>query len=619
MIVRTIVKQNRYADSVFLMSLASRAGQLEGIEQASALMGTPENRRLLTEAGLMDAAGEDARPDDLIIALKADSEGSLQAAVEQIEEWMAQRLTDIPAGEEQPPRTLGSALNRWPDAALVLISVPGQYAFKEARTALQAGRHVMIFSDHVSLEDEVTLKKMAAVENLMVMGPDCGTALLGGRVLGFGNVMRPGRIGIAGASGTGIQEICSLLDRFDEGISHAIGLGGRDLSGEVEGLGARQAIGLLAADPGTDVICFVSKPPSPEIADLILRSLAALDKPSVACFLGGREPESPPENVLVTNLLEDAVKAVRHHRDPAHEEDFVRFQTDAAERIRQVTGPEIEKLGDKQRDLRGLFSGGSLCAEAGVVLSRSLAELSANIGLPGIRPLEDVSVSRGHTLIDMGADEFTAGVPHPMIDFTARSQRIIQEAEDPRTAVILFDLVLGFGAHPDPAGAILPAIRRARKIAAGRGDHLCCIASLCGTRGDPQELEKQRRMMEKEGVVVFSSAAHAAQCALQVALRGEAAGSETSSPDLDRTAREELSGAPPRQPRDPDRTARMEPAGDLPETREDLLQPPLKVINLGLSWFAEALTRQEVPVLQVDWRPPAGGDQRLLEVLKKLQ
>jgi FdrA protein len=225
-----------------------------------------------------------------------------------------------------------------------------------------------------------------------------------------------------------------------------------------------------------------------------------------------------------------------------------------------------------------------------------------------------------------------------MIDFTARSRRIIQEAEDPRTAVILFDLVLGFGAHPDPAGAILPAVRRARKIAAKRGDHLCCIASLCGTRGDPQELQKQRRMMEKEGVVVFSSAAHAARCALQVALRGEAAGSETSSADLDRTARKEVSGAPPRQPRDPDRTARKEvsgappqqpwdpdrttreePAEGLPETRENLLQPPLKVINLGLSWFAEALTRQEVPVLQVDWRPPAGGDQRLLEVLKKLQ
>jgi len=601
MIIKTIVKPNRYADSVFLMSLASRAGRLEGVEEASALMGTPENKRLLSEAGLLDDEGEKARPDDLVIALRADSEQSLRAAVDRIDEWMAHQLTDIPAGEEQPPRTLDSALSRRPDAALVLISVPGQYASREARTALQGGRHVMIFSDHVSLEDEVVLKKLAAEQGLMVMGPDCGTAILGGRVLGFGNVMRPGRIGIAGASGTGIQEICSLLDRFDEGISHALGLGGRDLSESVGGLCSRQAIGLLADDPETDIICFVSKPPGPEVAAEILGALSILKKPSVACFLGGRVPESSPENVQVTTVLKDAVKWILQHRDLTHQEGFARFEDDIAKRIDQVADPQIGKLADEQRDIRGLFSGGSLCAEAGVALSRFLPKLSTNIGLPGCRLVEDVSVSRGHTLIDMGADEFTAGVPHPMIDFTARNRRIIQEAGDPRTAVILFDLVLGYGAHSDPAGAILPAVRRARRIAADRGGHLCCVASLCGTRGDPQELEKQRRLLAAEDVLVFSSTAHAAHCALRVALRGEAVGSAASRPwKLDWTAQPET-------------------AGDLPKTRDDLLQPPLKVINLGLSWFAEALTQQEVPVLQVDWRPPAGGDQRLLEVLRKLQ
>jgi len=601
MILKNRVTKNSYADSVFLMSLASQAGRLEGIEEASALMGTPENKRLLTEAGLLDADGEKAQPDDLIIALRATDQKSLQVAVDRIDEWMARRLTDDSAADEQLPRTLGSALDRWSDAMVVLISVPGQYAFREARTALEAGRHVMIFSDHVSLEDEATLKRMAAQRGLMVMGPDCGTAVLGGRVLGFGNAMPPGRIGIAGASGTGIQEICSLLDRFDQGISHAIGLGGRDLSESVGGLSALQALGLLAVDPKTEIICFVSKPPEPRIAAMILRTLAALQKPSVACFPGGQKPEDAPENVVTTTLLEDAVKEIRRYLDPAQRKDDERSEAEREKQLGRAVGQEIGKLADEQRDIRGLFSGGSLCAEAGAVLSSFLPQLTANIDLPGSRPLEKGSASRGHTLIDLGADEFTAGVPHPMIDFTLRNRRLLQEAEDPRTAVILFDLVLGYGAHPDPAGAILPAVRQAREIAAGRGGYLCCVASLCGTRDDPQGLEDQRRMLEDEGVLVCPSAAQATRCALRVALRERPGGPRKLKPwKLDWTAQEG-------------------PEGALPETRSDLLQRPLKVINLGLSWFAEALARQEVPVLQVDWRPPAGGDQQLLEVLRKLQ
>jgi FdrA protein len=606
MIVRTIVKPNRYTDSVLLMSLASRAGRLEGIEEASALMGTPENKRLLAEAGLLDAQGKKAGPDDLIIALRAADKESLQAVEERIEEWMARQPEAVFAGEERPVRTLDSALSRWPDAPVVLISVPGRYAAREARTALRAGRHVMIFSDHVSLEDETALKRTAAGRGLMVMGPDCGTAVLSGKVLGFGNAMRPGRIGIAGASGTGIQEICSLLDRFDEGLSHAVGLGGRDLSEPVGGISARQAIELLAADPKTEVICFLSKPPGEEIAARILRTLSALNKPSVACFLGGRKPEQAPKNVPVTGSLEDAVKRIFQHLDQTHVRKFDAFLAGAEKRRGRAVAAGIKKLADEQRHVRGLFSGGSLCAEAGMVLSLFLPELTANIGLPGIRPLEEGAASRGHTLIDLGADEFTAGVPHPMIDFTVRNRRLIQEAEDPDTAVILFDLVLGYGAHPDPAGAILPAVREARQIATGRGRHLCCVALLCGTRGDPQGLEEQSRVLREEGVLVCPSAASAARCALWVALRGEL----KESPKGRRGAA---------VPRKPERTAGKDSGEALQKTRGDLLQEPLKVINVGLSWFAETLVRQEVSVLPVDWRPPAGGDRRLLEVLDKLQ
>ncbi len=599
MILKNIIRQNNYADSVFLMSLASRAGQLPGILEAAALMGTPENKNLLRDAGLLDAGGEKARPDDLIIALRAEAGESLQAAVDRIGEWMAQRLAAAPAGEERPPRTLGSALERLPGAGVVLISVPGRYVFGEARTALKAGRNVMIFSDHVPVDDEVALKKTAAERDLMVMGPDCGTTILGGRVLGFGNVIRRGTVGIAGASGTGIQEVCSLLDRFDEGISHAIGLGGRDLSAPVGAIGALQAIELLEADPGTDVIVFISKPPDRVTADKVLEALSGIGKPSVICFQGidGSQRQRPGD-FFMTACLEDAVLRVLQLKGRTGAVSDLFRKTVTA--VTSLAGGEMTRLQDGQRAIRGLFSGGSLCAEAGVILKSFLPELNTNIHLPGGRRLEDVSVSRGDTLIDLGDDEFTAGVPHPMIDFTARNRRIIQEAEDPETAVILFDIVLGYGAHPDPAGAILPAVLEARRVAEKRADHLCFVASLCGTKGDPQDLEKQHRILQKNGIVVLPSAALAARTAVYVALRGE---QPIAVPEMPH-----LSGATREPGRDPIRSA-----------ANDLLQAPLKVVNLGLSWFADALGQQKVPVIQVDWRPPAGGDTRLLEILRKLQ
>jgi FdrA protein len=602
MMVKNIVRRNSYADSVFLMSLANRAGQLPGIVAASALMGTPENKRLLRDAGLLDAGGEEARPDDLIIALRAEAPESLEAAVERIGEWMTQRLSSAPAGEERPPRTLGSALDRLPDAGVVLISVPGAHVFWEARTALQAGRHVMIFSDHVPLDHEVTLKEMAAERGLMVMGPDCGTTILGGRVLGFGNVVRPGSIGIAGASGTGIQEVCSLLDRFDEGISHAIGLGGRDLSQQVGAASALQAVGLLAADPETDIIVVVSKPPDRAAAQRVLSALSSLDKPSVVCFQGSQEADRPSRQVFQTSGLEDAVWRVLRFRGRG--QDVLRYFTKMAQESHSRAQEEMAQLKDEQRYIRGLFSGGSLCAEAGVLLRTSLPELNTNIGLPGGQGLENAFVSRDHALVDLGADEFTAGVPHPMIDFTVRNRRLIQEAEDPQTAVILFDIVLGYGAHPDPAGAILPAVLEARRIAEKRGGALCCVASVCGTRGDPQGLDRQCQMLQENGIMVFPSAAQAARFAVRVALRQKGEGLKTWPPhdldDLDRTA-EATRGESPSWP------------------QGHLLQKPLKVINLGLTWFADSLDQQNVPVLQVDWRPPARGDKRLLEVLRKLQ
>jgi FdrA protein len=598
MILKNRVSRNSYADSVFLMSLANQALELPGVLEASALMGTPENKELLRNAGLLNSEGETARPDDLIIALKAENQKRLEEANEQVLQLMAKRLMATPAGDEKPPRTIGAALDRMPDATLVLISLPGKYVAWEAEKVLEAGRHLMIFSDNVSVEQEVALKAQAARQQLLVMGPDCGTAILGGKALGFGNAVRSGAVGIVAASGTGIQEACSLLDRFDEGISHAIGLGGRDLSVQVHGSAALQAIGILEADAATEAILFISKPPDAEVAAAIMGRLAAVEKPCVVCLQGMKESPVLPDGLTLAASLEDAVRRVMQVR--GREEDVRSFLADLIETANPMIRRETARLGPGQRYVRGLFSGGSLCAEAGIMLRYSLPGLSTNIGLPDMPRMEKATTSRGHALIDLGADEFTVGVPHPMIDFTVRSRRIIQEAEDPKTAVILFDLVLGYGAHPDPAGAILPALLEGRRIAAEKGRHLCCVASICGTRGDSQDLERQVQMLSEHDVLVFPSTSLAARTAAHIALRSQ---EEMVIP----AAVESRSAAGPS--RGPGAAA----------LEDSLVNAPLKVINMGLPSFAESLRQQDVPVLHVDWRPPAGGDKKLLEVLRKLR
>jgi FdrA protein len=601
MVLKNLVKANSYRDSVFLMSLANRAQRLPGVREVSAMMGTPQNRELLRRAGLLTSEGQAAHPDDLVIALRAEEEEDVAQVLIQIQQWLNQRQAPQLAGEIGPPRTLGTALERMPEANLVLISLPGQYVRWEAQKALDQGRHLMIFSDNVSVEDEVELKTQAKHRGLLVMGPDCGTAILGGKSLGFGNVVRRGGIGMVGASGTGIQEVSSLLDRRGLGISQAIGVGSRDLTRQVKGSSTLQALKALQACAETKLIVLISKPPDQEVSDQILRALVQSRKPCVICFLGDRQRSILGERLFFSPTLEGAA-LLAASLSPGKSSAGIEFAPQA-HLVLSKARSEWSRLGEQQRYVRGLFSGGSLCAEAGVVLRDLLPDLSTNLHLPGASHLEEAVRSRAHCLVDLGADEFTVGIPHPMIDFTVRNQRLLQEAQDPQAAVILLDIVLGYGAHPDPAGAILPAIREGRRLAEEGGGYLCCVTSICGTDGDPQDLEKQRERLEEAGVVVMPTAAQAARFAALVAVRGKQAEEIWAPLEL-----ADISW----------------PGGNLGKRKSravlgDLLDGPPKVINLGLSSFAQSLAQQEVHVLHVDWRPPAGGDPRLLDVLRKLR
>jgi succinyl-CoA synthetase alpha subunit len=407
-----------------------------------------------------------------------------------------------------------------PDASLALISVPGMYAGAEARRALDAGLHVMLFSDNVPVETEVALKRHARARGLVLMGPDCGTAIVGGVPLGFANAVPRGRIGLAAASGTGLQEVACLVARAGEGISHAIGVGGRDLSDAVGGLGMEQALEMLAADAATDVICVVAKPPGPAVAARLRKILAGLGKPWVAHLVGERRRAARPGEA--GDGLWRSASADAGDRGPAESlEDCARiavalargeprptwpFAASAADLERTVASA-LTTLASGQRFVRGVYSGGTLAWEALDVLEGALPEV-----VPGVTGGD----RGGHGVVDLGEDVFTVGRPHPMLDGSVRRDWIVRESRDPATAVLLLDLVLGHGAHPDPAGELVPALETARSQARAGGRGLAIVASVTGTDADPQNRSLQVARLQAAGVAVMPSNAQAARLAAAI-------------------------------------------------------------------------------------------------------
>jgi len=500
---RTI--RNLYRDSVSLMQLSSRLAGVDGITKASAIMATPANLALLVEAGLVQGAVE-AGPNDVLIALEGKNEPALAAAMD--EALRALEAKPAAAGGARiapPPRSLEAGLDTMPGANLALISTPGAFAAPEALKALRLGLHVMLFSDNVSGADEIMLKRLGRQHGLLVMGPDCGTAIIGGVPLGFANRVRRGRIGVVGASGTGLQQVTSLVDSLGEGVSDAIGTGGHDLSAEVGGITMKMGLAALAADDATEVIALVSKPPAEAVTREILNAAAKSGKPVVVCFLGADGKQIAGGNLHAAETLEDCAHmavALARGRAPRR-----------APRAKPVRLPRPAR---GQKFVRGLYSGGTFCYEAALILGGRLDDVHANTPVGRARPLPDVWKSAGHTLLDLGDDLFTRGRPHPMIDHRLRNERILREASDAQTAVILLDIVLGTGSHADPAAAMVPAIEAARAKAKKAGRKLAFVGFICGTEADPQDLAKQRAALAGAGVLLAASNAAAVRLAAAI-------------------------------------------------------------------------------------------------------
>jgi len=505
------IVHNTYRDSVTLMQLSAKIAALAGVHQASVVMATEGNLALLREAGLLEREVA-VSPSDLLVVLRAESDAAASAALAQAEGLLAGG-DGPPAGrrgpQEIPPRSIQMALAAQPESNLALISTPGEYAAAEALKALRLGLHVMLFSDNVALEDEVLLKREAERRGLLLMGPDCGTAIVRGIPLGFANAVRRGPIGVIGASGTGLQQVTSLIDQAGLGVSHAFGTGGRDLKAEVGGATMLRALEELAADFETRVIVLVSKPPSQEVTEKVLARARATGKPVIACFLGADPARIEGDGVVAAATLEDAAAmALAAARGIPY-----------AGTAQRLPEHDASHLKPEQRFVRGLYSGGTFCYEATLILSRALEDLYSNTPVGRAIKLDDVWRSKSHTLVDLGDDEFTRGRPHPMIDHRLRNERMVREAADAEVAVLLLDVVLGHGAHPEPAAEMLPAIRAAREAAQRDKRELAVVAFVCGTERDPQGLARQVATLREAGVVLAASNAQAARTAAAIASR----------------------------------------------------------------------------------------------------
>ena len=469
------------------MRLAREIRKKPGVSEMAALMGTPANHEILVQAGLAEESEVEAGPNDLVLAVEADSGALALEAIEDAKVILTQARAAGGEASDFTPSSLAGALAAAPDSNLAMISVPGAYAAKEAMDALRGGLHVFLFSDNVSVDDEVALKKEAIDRDLLLMGPDCGTAYIGGVGLGFTNVVKPGRVGCIAASGTGLQAVASQLDALGEGISHGIGVGGRDLSAEVGGLMTLHALDFLSSDPQTEVVALISKPPDAEVLPEIESALKNFDKPHVVCFLGAANPDW-------AETLEDAGHAVAAilKGESCQPENFF-AQAGLRERIASLKpGDALDGAG-----VLGLFSGGTLAHESRLILEDLLGEISWN---------EDAGYRR---ILDLGDDRYTIGKPHPMIDPESRAEMIAASAADEHVGVVLFDLMLGKGSSQDPAGPLARAI----KEAGGKGRRPVFVASVVGTADDPQGLDAQVGILEDAGVVVLPSNAQAARFA----------------------------------------------------------------------------------------------------------
>ncbi|MGX4685814.1 acyl-CoA synthetase FdrA [Vagococcus sp. JNUCC 83] len=571
--LQTIIKKNSYQDSVVLMLLTSKLNQLDEVERVSIMMGTPSNIDIFRASGFDTPELSEASSNDMVIMLEVSSEDDKAKVLTIIDEELSS--TQDGSGEvEETINSWAKAMKKAPDANVALISVPGEYAALEIEQALDNDLHAFVFSDNMAIEDERRLKEKAHDKGLLVMGPDCGTGVIHSIPLAFTNNIRKGKIGVIGASGTGIQEVTTLIHRYGQGVTNAIGTGGRDLSTEVGAISMLDSIIALNDNPDTEVIVVISKPPAKEVEEKVLNVLRKIDKPVVTLFLGTK-PTFHEENLYHAYTLEETAQ--------------LSAKLLAKEEVIYTPSPVIE-ISDKPigKGIKGFYSGGTLAYEAAFLLEDAL-------NIPhGSSPEGFTLKTDRHEVIDLGDDMYTKGKPHPMIDPEIRINKIKSIVDDKDTGVVVFDVVLGYGAHDDMATALKPAIVEAQKELEKQNRQVNFVSVLVGTDEDPQGMDEQRRILEEIGVTVCENNVQA----IRTALNQVGATLDLIEKDVQ-----------------PKQTSNLD---HLPETSiklAELLTEDPKIINVGLQSFTKSIIDNKADVVQFDWRPTAGGNVELQKVL----
>ena len=577
--IYTVVKKNSYQDSINLMLLTNRINTLDGVTRSQIMMGTDENKDIFKNSGLYSEEVEKAAPSDMVVVVEADDEKIVDKVLEETKTFLNDLSVKKKENDVKTAKNWDEAMDMLPDANVALFSIPGEYAAPDLEEALDRGLHVFSFTDNVSLEDEIRLKKKAHEKGLLFMGPDCGTGIISSIPVAFTNVVKPGNIGIVGASGTGIQEVTTIIDRLGGGVVHAIGTGGRDLNAKVGAITVKDAVAALDKHDPTDIIVVISKPPAKEVRDEVVELLQNVSKPVVAIFLG-EKPDHHEGNVYLAHTLEETAQMAV---------DLAMGREVKKNYCTPAVSP-VDTVLSEEKTVKGLYSGGTLAAEAGMMISEAL-----NLG--GLIKEEGyILKAQGYEVIDLGDDMYTQGKPHPMIDPEVRIRKIREYAADKNTGVILLDCVLGYGCHPDMAGELAPVIKESMDMAKAEGRELYFVASVCGTESDPQDYHQSAAILRASGAFVEESNAKAVRLALK--LKG-----------ID-CVEEDKEVVPYEGPK-----------FQVPEVSDailDLLNTKPRIVNIGVESFNESIVKYNGKSVQFSWKPAAGGNKEMIRILNAL-
>ncbi|MDD2980269.1 MAG: acyl-CoA synthetase FdrA [Hespellia sp.] len=583
--LKTIVKKGSYHDSVVLMLLTNQISTIEGVKKVSIMMATPANKDIYKQSGLSTDELLEATANDMVVVADVDDDSLLDTIMAEVDEFFKkQSNNNQKSGGAESVKSWERALDTVPDANLAVISIPGAYAALEAERALDEGLNVFMFSDNVTVEDELKIKQKAHEKGLSVMGPDCGTGIIQGVPIAFTNSVAPGPIGIIGASGTGIQELTTIIDRLGEGVKNAIGTGGRDLSSYVGGITMMDMIEAMESDDSVKVLIIISKPPAKDVRDRISARLSNFKKPVITLFLG-EKPEYHEENFYHAYTLDEAARMAV---------GLVRGK-DAVEAAKEPS-VDVDRSGfftaDEKKTIKAYYSGGTLAGEAAMLIKDAL-----DLKIPPEKAEGFMLKTDGHIVVDLGDDEYTQGKPHPMIDPAKRIECMQEALDDEDTGVILLDIMLGYGSHEDMAGVLLPSITELRDKAQAEGRKVFFVATVCGTRRDFQGYDEAVNKLKEAGVIVCETNKLAVRTAIQ------AIGLDFTEPV------KEI------RPKTVTEVEKSEPSEKLIQ----MLSEKPKVINIGLKSFAEVAQEFGCEVVQYDWMPPAGGDVKLIKVLNFLR